>query len=50
MRPEGYTPLDGIWRNFGYAPMVECQAGFAWLDIGESAESTKKMQFYLKAL
>lgn len=50
MRPEGYTPLDGVWQNFGYAPMVECQAGFAWLDIGESAESIKKMQFYLKAL
>jgi GNAT superfamily N-acetyltransferase len=50
LRPEGYVPLDGFWRKRGYQPVPELVGSFSWLDIGQPQETTKPMQYWMKAL
>jgi len=50
MRPAGYTPLDGFWRNRGYAPMEGVACRFSWRDIGDREETEKPLQFWSKTL
>ena len=50
LRPTGYRPLDGFWRKRGYAPMEGVVAQFRWTDLGESAQTTKSLQFWGRAL
>jgi GNAT superfamily N-acetyltransferase len=50
LRPAAYTPLDPIWRHFGYVPHPELLTTYTWKDIGEAEASLKPMQFWLKAL
>lgn len=53
LRPEGYVPLDGFWRKRGYEPVPGMVGSFSWLDVGESGESgetAKPMQYWMKAL
>jgi GNAT superfamily N-acetyltransferase len=50
MRPPDYVPLDGFWRKRGYARMDGMVASFAWKDIGETAETAKLMQFWMRAI
>ena len=47
--PDGYTPLDGFWRNRGYRPLP-FETSFAWKDIGETQETPKRMLFWQKDL
>lgn len=49
-RPADYRPLDPFWRKRGYAPLPGAVAGFAWKDLGESAETRKPMQFWIRRL
>ena len=49
-RPEGYQPLDGFWRKRGYAPVEGVVAEFAWKDLGESEETRKPLQFWMRDL
>ncbi|MFW5641415.1 MAG: GNAT family N-acetyltransferase [Roseicyclus sp.] len=49
-RPEGYRPLDGFWRGRGYAPLAGAVATFAWRDLGETEESRKQLQVWMKDL
>ncbi|MGE0769214.1 MAG: N-acetyltransferase family protein [Hyphomicrobiaceae bacterium] len=49
-RPEGYRPLDAFWRKRGYAPLPGLIGSFAWLDVGDSEETEKPMQFWMKEL
>jgi GNAT superfamily N-acetyltransferase len=49
-RPAGYRPLDGFWRKRGYAPLDGVRAQFYWRDIGDTAESPKTLQFWMRAL
>ncbi|MFK7877028.1 MAG: GNAT family N-acetyltransferase [Paracoccaceae bacterium] len=49
-RPRNYRPLDDFWRGRGYAPMDNVVAQFAWTDLGEDCETTKPMQFWIRAL
>jgi len=49
-KPPGYRPLDAFWRNRGYAPLPGVVAEFRWKDIGESAETAKPLQFWMKEL
>jgi GNAT superfamily N-acetyltransferase len=49
-RPAGYRPLDAFWRARGYAPLPGAIAQFAWRDLGETAETDKPMQFWLRDL
>ena len=46
MRPPGHSPLDPFWRKRGYRPLDGLIAHFSWLDVGETAESSKPMQFW----
>ncbi len=50
LKPADYVSLDTIWEHFGYAARPELNTRFSWKDIGESEESDKPMQFYLKNL
>ena len=50
LRPADYTPLDAIWRKFGYQPQPALQTTYTWKDIDETDASPKPMQFWLKAL
>ncbi|MGE0699403.1 MAG: GNAT family N-acetyltransferase [Hyphomicrobiaceae bacterium] len=49
-RPPGYRPLDEFWRKRGYAPVPGLVGSFEWLDLGETAETAKPMQYWMKAL
>lgn len=50
LRPAGYVPLDGFWRNRGYRPMPGMVCEFSWPDIGEARETAKPMQFWTREL
>jgi len=50
MRPAGYTPLDAFWQKRGYAPEPGLVGSFAWQDIGETQETAKPMQYWMRAL
>jgi hypothetical protein len=45
-RPSGHRPLDPFWRKRGYRPLPGMIAHFSWLDVGETAETSKPMQFW----
>ena len=49
-RPAAHQPLDPVWRRFGYAPLPGVIAHFNWRDIGETAETAKPLQFWIKPL
>lgn len=49
-RPADYRPLDAFWRKRGYAPVPGVTASFTWTDLGDSVESPKRLQFWMKAL
>ncbi|XDA97672.1 GNAT family N-acetyltransferase [Sulfitobacter sp. LCG007] len=49
-RPEGYRPLDTFWRARGYEPLPGVIARFHWKDIGETEETAKPLQFWIRAL
>lgn len=50
LRPANYTPLDAIWRKFGYVKHPELHTAYVWKDINENVETAKPMVFWLKAL
>lgn len=41
---------DAFWRGRGYAPLPGIVAEFAWKDVGDSAETTKPLQFWMRKL
>lgn len=49
-RPAGYRPLDPFWRRRGYAPVPGVVAQFAWREIGETAETGKKLQLWSRRI
>lgn len=49
-RPAGYRPLDGFWSARGYRPLPGVVAEFAWKDLGDTAETRKPLQFWLRDL
>lgn len=50
LRPAGYQPLDAFWRKRGYRPAPELDAGYAWKDIDQEQETSKRLAFWLKSL
>ncbi len=50
LRPAGWTPLDPVWRHFGYAPEPRLQTTYDWKDIDQAASSAHPMRFWIKAL
>lgn len=49
-RPADYRPLDGFWRKRGYAPLPGVTARFSWKDIGDSDQTEKPLQFWMRQL
>ena len=47
-RPAGYVPLDAFWRGRGYAPVRDMVTHLAWKEHGETDESPKPMQYWLR--
>jgi GNAT superfamily N-acetyltransferase len=47
-RPAGYVQLDAFWRKRGYAPVAGLVTTIAWKEHGESAESAKPLQIWLR--
>jgi GNAT superfamily N-acetyltransferase len=50
LRPRDYAPLDPFWRKRGYAPLAGVVAHFGWKDIGQSVETDKPLQFWIRTL
>jgi GNAT superfamily N-acetyltransferase len=50
LKPAGYVPLDAFWRKRGYEPVPGMVGSFSWQDIGETQETAKPMQYWLRAL
>ncbi len=50
LKPADYVPLDGFWGKRGYARRPDLVAGFSWTDIGETAQSTKPMVYWMRDL
>jgi len=49
-RPAGYSPLDAFWRKRGYEPVPGLTTRLAWKEHGESEESPKPMQYWMRRL
>jgi GNAT superfamily N-acetyltransferase len=49
-RPNGYVPLDAFWHKRGYAPVEGLTTSFSWRDLGESHDTLKPMQFWMRDL
>ena len=49
-RPADYRPLDAFWLKRGYRPVAGLTTRFAWQELGETEETTKPMQFWLRPL
>lgn len=49
-RPADYRPLDAFWRKRGYRPAEGVTTRFAWQELGETEETAKPMQFWLRQL
>ena len=50
LRPPAYRSLDPFWRSRGYAPLPGAVARFGWRDLGETHETTKSLQVWIKEL
>lgn len=50
MRPQTWRTNDAFWSGRGYAPLPGVIARFSWKDLGDSAESEKLLQFWMRKL
>ncbi len=50
MRPAQYRSNDAFWQGRGYATLPGVLAEFSWRDVGDAAETTKSLQFWMRAL
>ena len=49
-RPANHQSLDPVWRHFGYAPVPGAIGHLSWRDLGDKAETSKPLQFWIKRL
>jgi GNAT superfamily N-acetyltransferase len=49
-RPAAYRTNDAFWRGRGYEPLPGVVARFSWKDLGDSADTEKPLQFWMRAL
>ncbi|MEO0328415.1 MAG: GNAT family N-acetyltransferase [Pseudomonadota bacterium] len=49
-RPLDYRPLDGFWKKRGYSRLDGIVTSFPWKDVGETIETEKQMQFWIRSL
>lgn len=50
LRPAHYRPLDGFWQKRDYRKAEGLVARFAWTDIGETSETEKQLQVWMRNL
>ncbi len=50
MKPSVHRSNDAFWRKRGYQQLPGIMAEFSWRDIGDAADSTKPLQFWMRAL
>jgi GNAT superfamily N-acetyltransferase len=50
LRPADYGPLDPFWQKRGYRKIEGLVATFPWRDLGETEETAKPMQFWMREL
>ena len=50
LRPAAYRTNDAFWRGRGYAPLPGVQAEFGWKDVGETGDTVKRLQFWMRGL
>ncbi|QQA43981.1 GNAT family N-acetyltransferase [Pelagovum pacificum] len=50
LRPADHRALDPFWRKRGYEPLEGVIARFRWRDVGETEETEKPLQFWMKRL
>ncbi|MGP3697737.1 GNAT family N-acetyltransferase [Rhodobacter sp. NSM] len=50
LRPASAHSNDAFWRGRGYAPLPGVLADYAWTDVGETHQTRKPLQFWMRAL
>ena len=50
LRPPNARTNDAFWRGRGYQPMEGVTVEFGWMDVGDSVETAKRLQVWLRAL
>jgi len=50
LQPPQARSNDAFWRGRGYAPLPGAVAEFAWRDLGDSRETVKPLQFWMRKL
>ena len=50
LRPATYRTNDAFWLGRGYAPLPGMMAEFSWKDVGDTGESVKPLQFWMRKL
>jgi GNAT superfamily N-acetyltransferase len=50
MRPAHFRTNDAFWTGRGYRPLEGVFAEFGWKDVGDSTETVKPLQFWMRAL
>ena len=49
-RPADYRPLDAFWRKRGYEKLDDVVAEYSWRDLGDTVETAKPLQFWMRKL
>ena len=49
LRPAEYEPLDRFWEKRGYRKHPELSASYSWKDLDQKAETSKRLEFWLKS-
>lgn len=49
-RPAVHRANDAFWRSRGYEPLPGAVARFSWKDLGDTEESEKPLQFWMRSL
>jgi GNAT superfamily N-acetyltransferase len=50
LRPATFRTNDAFWRGRGYLALEGVEARFSWRDLGDTAETEKTLQFWMRAL
>lgn len=49
-KPNGYAPLDKVWKRYGYEKHPELRMYYEWKEIGEAEQSPKPLIFWIKKI
>lgn len=50
LKPANARTNDAFWRGRGYDTLAGAVAEFSWKDVGQETETTKPLQFWMRAL